>query len=119
MAQTLQLTIPSGQSISNAMEIPSNLGAVRLGMAPAWTSAALSFQISNDGVTFLDLYHAVQTAQGSWTTFEVTLSPVVPGTSLLLPTAGATNVGWLKLRSGTRLQPINQEADRTFTLVLT
>ena len=119
MVLTLQLQIPSGQALSNPLEISVNLGAVRIVMPDAWTSASLSFQISGDGgVTYQDLFHAVQTAQGSWTTYEVTLSPIVPNTSLLLPSVGA-NVGWLKLRSGTRSQPVNQAADRTFTLVLT
>jgi hypothetical protein len=34
---------------------------------------------------------------------------------LLLPSGVGANVGWLKLRSGTRAMPVAQEADRAFT----
>ena len=60
----------------------------------------------------------MQTAEGAWTTYEASLSPIGPGTSLLLPSGVGVNVGWIKFRSGTRSMSVNQEADRTFTLVL-
>ena len=73
---------------------------------------------ASTGVVYLDQFHAMQTAEAAWTTYEATLSPVVPNRSLLLPSGVGANVGWLKLRSGTRALPVAQEADRAFTLVL-
>ena len=44
---------------------------------------------------------------------------MIPNRSLFLPSGVGANVGWLKIRSGTRALPVTQEADRTFALVLT
>ena len=59
----------------------------------------------------------MQTAEAAWTTYEVTLAPIVPNSSLLLPSGVGANVGWLKLRSGTRSLPISQEADRGLAIM--
>ena len=89
---------------------------VRIITPDAWTTAPISFQTSVDGSTFNDLHH-VQIIVGGFAPFEVTL-PVVTGSSLLMPPdTGFNNVGWLKLRSGTRHKPVNQADKRTFTLV--
>ena len=72
----------------------------------------LSFQISYDGAAYLDLFHVAQTAAGPWTSYEATISPVVANSMLLLPAGAGLNVPFLKIRSGTRLRPISQGADR-------
>ena len=77
----------------------------------------LSFQISYDGAAYLDLFHVAQTAAGPWTSYEATISPVVANSMLLLPAGAGLNVPFLKIRSGTRLRPISQGADRSFTIV--
>jgi hypothetical protein len=53
----------------------------------------------------------------AWTTYEATISPVVANSMLLLPTDAGINVPFLKIRSGTRSQPISQAADRTFSIM--
>jgi hypothetical protein len=84
---------------------------------PEWDSTPIAFQLSTDGINFLDLYHVVQTTQGPWTSYEVAVMSVPAGSSLLLPVDAGLNVGWLKIRSGARAQPVNQAADRAFTVV--
>ena len=74
----------------------------------AWDPAALTFQISSDGVDYLDLYHVAETTTGLWQPYETGIMSVIPNSILLLPSDAGLNVSWLKLRSGTRSQPINQ-----------
>ena len=114
---TLFLTIPAGQALSNPLAIPANLGAVRIGMPDAWDAAPLSFQVSYDGVTYLDLFHLVQTSEGGWFPYEANVALVPPGGILLLPPGVGVNVSGLKLRSGTRTMPIVQGADRQFAII--
>jgi hypothetical protein len=113
----LPLTISAGQSMSAPLEVGVNLGAVRIGMPSAWTGAAITFQISLDGVTYLDLHHAAQTHEGLWVSYETGIASVIPGSILLLPPGAGDHIGWLKLRSGTRSRPVAQEADRVFQIV--
>ena len=49
--------------------------------------------------------------------YETGIQTIFPNTTVLLPATAGLNVPWLKLRSGTRSRPINQAADRTFTMV--
>ena len=115
---TLPMTIAAGSSISPPLQLPPNIGVVRLGAPDAWDAAPLTFVISSDGVAFLDLHHAAETPEGMWAPYPTGLLSVVPNNIVLLPPAAGFNVGWLQLRSGTRSRPINQTADRTFALVL-
>jgi hypothetical protein len=111
----LTLTIPQAQSLSNALEIPVNLRVVRIGMPSDWSAAApITFQISPDNNDYRDLYHAQQNVAGPWFPYEVS-TQVIPNSMLLLPLDNmGAHIGWLKIRSGLRSNPINQTADRTF-----
>jgi hypothetical protein len=113
----MPLTISAGQALSNPLEVGVNLGAVRIAMPSGWTGAAITFQISLDGVTYLDLHHAAQTHEGMWTSYEAGLASVIPNSIVLLPPGAGDHIGWLKLRSGTRPRPVAQEADRMFQIV--
>ena len=115
---TLPMTIPANQALSGPLQI-GLLKVVRLAAPSDWTPAALTFQISLDdaGTTWLDLHRAAESNTGLWTAFETGISKVIPNSILLLPADVDVNVPWLKLRSGTRSQPFNQSADRTFTIV--
>jgi hypothetical protein len=52
-----------------------------------------------------------------WQPFETGLFSVIPNSIVLLPQDAGLNVPWLKLRSGTRSKPINQSAERVFSMV--
>lgn len=94
-------TIPSGQSESNVINIEGE-SIVAIQMPAAWDAASLTFRVSNDNVTFVDLYFRDLE-------FEL-LVDADQGHSLeIIPT-----VGWsyFILRSGTSAGPINQLADR-------
>jgi hypothetical protein len=102
--------ISNGTALSNAVQIGGS-PVVRLLMPALWDYAGgISFQCSPDGVTFRDLFDI----EGG----ELVMR-VAPGVEVWLGTSrfAITNT-YLKIRSGTRQQPINQTADRTFQLIL-
>jgi hypothetical protein len=43
---------------------------------------------------------------------------LVPGVAIKMPSGTGTGIGLLRFRSGTAATPVNQEADRTFTVVV-
>jgi len=88
-----------------------------LALPDAWDAAALTFQISPDGNTYLDRHHAQQSVTGEWVSYPATILQTVPNSILLLPPDAGLNIGWLKIRSGTKAQPVKQSADRQFTIV--
>jgi hypothetical protein len=82
-----------------------------------WDAAALTFSISPDGVAWSDLFHAAETSSGMWEPFETGLRVVPLGSTVLLPATAESNLGWLRLRSGTRTSPVEQSADREFSVL--
>ena len=87
-------------------------------MPDGWDPAApITFQISSDNNAYRDLCHAQQSVTGEWVPYEVTVPSVVPNGILFLPPDAGSTLGWIKIRSGTRSQPVNQEADRTFAIL--
>jgi hypothetical protein len=118
----LNLAIPSGQALSDALQISSlqisyGLRIARIGMPDAWSAAApLTFQIAPDGTNYRDLYHVAQSHEGPWVLYEVS-TQVIPNSMLTMPPDMGASLGWFKIRPGTRSQPVNQAADRTFALV--
>ena len=104
---TFGVTIPNGGSLSPAADLR---GYVPYGiqMPSAWTAAGLSFQVSDDGTNFADLYDD---------TAEYTLAT---GASRAIGFPGG-NVftGWkyIKVRSGTSGTPVNQGADRAVKII--
>jgi hypothetical protein len=87
-------------------------------MPADWNPAVpITFQISSDDTDYRDLYHVAQTPEGGWVPYEVAIMSVVPNSILFLPPDAGFNLGWLKIRSGTRSQPVNQAANRTFAIV--
>lgn len=107
--------IPNGTALSGQIVL-TNQRLSGLTMPAAWTAAGLTFQYSHDGTTWKEL----QTFDGS-----------TKGTVAVDSTTAAAGTGWmwigdyalafdairmLRIRSGTALTPVNQGADRTFTL---
>jgi hypothetical protein len=117
MAHTVTATILTGEWLSEPCEVSPQLRLVRLVMPDDWDGAPISFSISADGSDFHDLFHVTQAQGGGWSAYEVVLNAVPPGASILLPDSTGIDVGWVRLRSGTRTRPVAQSGDRTFTLV--
>jgi len=103
------VAIANGASLSGAID----LGVGRLfgiAMDPtAWTAAALTFQVSVDGVNYFNLFDNTGT-EINWTVlaqqFITAASPVE-----------WQGIRWLKVRSGTSAAPINQGAARSLTII--
>ncbi len=101
-------SIGSGASLSAAV----NLGGVhirRIQLPAAWTAAPLTFQSSEDGVTFNDLYDS---------SGEFSLSTAATGTSRVVSIPTALPVlNYVKVRSGSSASAVNQAAARTVNLI--
>ncbi len=82
-------------------------------MPESWDdSSHISFQVSSGalGATFHDLY----TLDGR----EVELPFVVPSSMVIVPSHVAPAIGFLRIRSGTRLNPVVQTETREFKVVI-
>jgi hypothetical protein len=100
-------TILNGAALSNAINLRGEvLVAVR--MPAAWTAAGITFQVSMDNVTYLNAY-----AAGGG---EVALV-VVAAHHVWLDPAAYMGFRWIKVRSGTGGTPVNQLAERVFSVI--
>jgi hypothetical protein len=83
----------------------------------AWTGAAITFSVSQDGVTYMDMWN---TSLG--TAVEVTIAsgniPTGGVRFLALNLADFIGVNFVKIRSGTSGTPVIQGATRSIGLVL-
>lgn len=102
-------TILAGESLSSGLDCTMG-DLLRLTMPIEWTTAPLTFQISTDGVAYNDVFNL----EG----FEVTLPVVVERSAVLVPLDVGKAISWIKFRSGTRMEPIPQEADRAFAVAI-
>lgn len=114
---TVPVTILTGQSLSGTADIGTHR-LIGIEMPAAWDAASLTFSVSEDGVTFRDLYS---------TTVEVAVASAGASRYLALETTGAgvASTGmaesfprFVKVRSGTSGAAVNQTADRIVKLVL-
>jgi len=109
---TKQVTIASGQSLSGATTDNSGYRLIALQMPAAWTTAAINFQGSVDGVTYGIWYTAYNSAA-----ISVPSGGAVADNYVQVDWADTHAPPYLKVRSGTAASPVNQAADRTLTLV--
>jgi hypothetical protein len=112
--------IEAGQSVSSAIDCTEGQ-PVRITMPPEWNTAALTFQISDDGEAFNNLYDLDR---------EIRIKPAVAGSAIALPTeASAIDQSGrakpplpagvhLRIRSGTAASPVIQTARREFTVTI-
>jgi hypothetical protein len=100
--------IEEGEALSDAVDV-SKGELVRLTMPAAWTSAALTFQISSDGEGFNDLYNY----DGGETQIVV-----APGAGIIFPRDFLRGIGFIKFRSGTSNQPVPQPERREFSVAV-
>ena len=103
-------TIANGGSLSGAVDL-DGLRPARLVMPSAWTAAAISFDVSADGVTYGPLYDQYGT--------EVTISSAnaVASRQIILDPTLFMSVRYLKVRSGTNGSTTNQGAERSIVIV--
>jgi hypothetical protein len=108
---TTAVTIPNGASLSAGVGEPVQLGnasLVGIIMPAAWTAASLTFQGSNDGTNFFNIFDV----NGAEYVASAAASRYIP-----VDPVDFSGVNYLKLRSGTSGTPVNQGADRIITLV--
>src|SRR6516225_3276908 len=111
------VVIHAGEAVSDAIDCSGSIRIARIILPDDWTGGApLTFQLSPDGTSYHDLYHLV-TPGSAYISYEVTVPNPPPGASITMPLDYGQDVSWLKIRSGTALLPVMQEADRAFTLV--
>lgn len=101
-------TIPSGESLSNAVRLGERKH-VGLIMPSAWTAADVTFQVSADGATFVNLYDKTGTEAS---TKADASQGIQLGDFDLAPWE------YLKLRSGTAAVPVVQAAARIIQVVV-
>jgi len=97
--------IAAGESLSDALDCSAGR-IVKLTMPKEWDYADITFQTSSDGVGFNDIMRP----DG-----QEVMCTVFAGTAIIgmdLP------VGFLKIRSGTRDRPIEQDEIRTFAVAI-
>ena len=105
---TITITISAGQSLSNPADLTT--GSIALIITPPdWNPANVSFQISEDNVTFYDLFDS----NGA----EI-IRAIRPNTAIAFDLSLTQAAPYFKMRSGHRDIPIAQAADRVFTLIL-
>lgn len=105
------VTIASGTSLSGALNLgPMVTGIVAIEMPAAWTAANLTFQVSTDGTTYVNLYNDGGTEATITAAASQTLSMRQDMTAIL------SKFRWLKIRSGTSGTPVNQGADRSLAV---
>jgi hypothetical protein len=103
-------TIQRGESLSDSVDCGGAGQLVRITMPQEWTDAALTFQFSTDGVFFNDMFGI----DG----YEVTIPEVVPGSGVIIPADVGRAIAFIKFRSGTRGNPVEQEETRVFAVTV-
>lgn len=106
--QSGTVTIANGQSLSGALDLG---GATLAGivMPSGWTAAALTFQVSADGVTYQDLV--------VFDEYTIASSLVAASKTIGIPAGDFAAWRYVKVRSGTSGTPVNQGGSRVLTLV--
>ncbi len=106
MLQRHKFTIAADASLSAAVPIGGDL-PVNIQMPTGWDAANLTFQSSQDGVTFQDLYdsNGIEVAVQADASRNIQLNP-----------ADFAGLYWLKIRSGTAAAAVDQTAERTLYL---
>ena len=79
-------------------------------MPAGWTPAPLTFQFSSDGMFFNDMF--------GLDAFEVQIKMVVTGSGVIIPADIGRAIAHIKFRSGTRGNPVVQEATRVFAVAI-
>lgn len=100
--------INEGESLSEGIDCSAGK-IVRITMPDGWDTASLTFQISTNGEFYNDLY----LANGQ----EYTVA-AAKQRAIIIPQQEWIPGLWVKIRSGTGMQPVKQTAYREFSMVL-
>lgn len=103
----LTATISNGQAITASIDLRDQ-PLLAIQMPASWTTANLTFQGSNDGTNFFDVYNL----EGD--EYKVTAAA---SRYIVLSPFEFQWARYIKIRSGTTSTPVNQSADRTIVLV--
>lgn len=114
--ERLTATIPNGAAVSAAVCVRGRLVGIEI--PSAWSAAAMTFQASVNGTTFIDIWDSALTATAAERTIASGNIPTAATRFLALSLNDWTAVNYLIVRSGTSAAPVNQGADRTIGLVL-
>ena len=101
-------TIPQGESLSEGIDC-SGGSIVRITVPQEYTKANMTFQVSSDGNGYNDLYDA----KGD----EVTIV-ANPDSGIVIGERWGRVVGFIKLRSGTRRNPVEQKTTCKFAIAI-
>ena len=102
-------TIQAGESLSDSVDCTAGQ-LVRITVPEDWPPAALTFQFSTDGMFFNEMY--------GLDGFAVTITTVVEGAGVIIPEHIGRAVAHIKFRSGTKGNPVEQEATRVFAVAV-
>jgi hypothetical protein len=106
----IAVAIASGQSVSDYLSL-GDYAIVGVILPAAWTTAALTIEVSHDATTWID---TVMDADGAQC--NVVASPAA-STAYTLNLAGLLPYRYCRLRSGTTAAPVNQGAARSITVI--
>jgi hypothetical protein len=101
-------TIPMGESLSEGIDC-SGGDIVRITVPQEYTKANMTFQVSSDGGSYNDLYDA----EGH----EIVVV-AKPDSGIVIAEKWGRVFGFIKLRSGTRANPVKQDEDCKFAIAL-
>lgn len=109
---TVAATIPSGSSVSNAVDL-SNACLVGFIAPAAWTAAALNIEVSVDGAAWVTMgvFDSSGVATGNYPS-------LTGGAAYAVDVQSFLPFRYVRLRSGTAASAVNQTAQRDFTLIL-
>ena len=102
-------TIAAGESLSDGIDCSAGQ-LVRITMPAEWDGAGITFQFSTDGV----FYNPMFGLDG----FEVQIKNVVAGAGVIIPADIGRAIAHLKIRSGTRGNPVDQHEERVFAVTI-
>lgn len=101
-------TIKQGESLSDGADCSAG-NIVRITVPQEYTSANLTFQVSSDGNLYNDLHDAAGT--------EVSIVAKAD-TGIVVSGAWAAGINFIRLRSGTRDNPVLQAVDCKFAIAV-
>lgn len=108
-APAVEVAIANGESLSAAVDLVAER-LHRVAMPAAWTSAALTFQASDDGVTYRNVYN-------EFGEYQIASGVVGVDRTIVVDPTVFSGIRYLKVRSGTGASAVNQGAARTLRLV--
>jgi|SRR6185436_7139222 len=101
-------TIPAGQSLSDGADCSAG-NIVRITVPQEYTKANLTFQVSTDGNFYNDAFDVYGN--------QITVV-AQPDSAIIMHESWTKAVNWIKFRSGTRDEPVEQEVDCKFAITI-